>query len=227
MEIFSRIKHKIRTIFLAGTLTVVPIAVTFLLLTFVFKKVDPIFQPLIIRIIDLIPFLGGRITYIPGLGILMTVIFIFMVGVFVTNIIGQKLVELGERILERIPIVRGIYSSSKQFMEAISLTGQDGFQKVILVEYPRRGLWVVGFVTSENRGETQLLTEEEVVNVFIPTTPNPTSGFLLLVPKKDIIPLSMTVEEGLKLVVSGGIVTPSPDKQNSNHKNHKSRKKIS
>jgi uncharacterized membrane protein len=93
-------------------------------------------------------------------------------------------------------------------MQAVSLTSKDGFRKVILVEYPRKGLWVVGFVTCENTGETQVLTSEDVVNVFIPTTPNPTSGFLLLVPKKDIIPLSMTVEEGLKLVVSGGIVTP-------------------
>lgn len=212
MEIFSQIRHKIRTIFIAGTLTVVPIAVTFFLLNFIFNSVDPIFQPMFIKIIDLVPFLGGRITYIPGLGILMTVVFIFLVGVFVTNIIGQKLVILGENILKKIPIVRSIYSSSKQFMQAVSLTGKDGFRKVILVEYPRRGLWVIGFVTCENKGETQLLTEEEVVYVFIPTTPNPTSGFLLLVPQKDMINLTMTVEEGIKLVVSGGIVTPPIDK---------------
>ncbi len=119
---------------------------------------------------------------------------------------------LGEKILKKIPVVSSVYNSSKQFIQAVSLTSKDGFRKVILVEYPRRGLWVIGFVTCENTGETQLLTEEEVVNVFIPTTPNPTSGFLLLVPKKDVVTLSMTVEEGLKLVVSGGIVTPPNDK---------------
>ena len=214
----SKIKSKIRTVFLAGTLTLIPVAVTFLLLNFVFTKVDPIFQPLIIKIIDLIPFLGGRITYIPGLGILMTLLFIFLVGVFVTNILGQKLVMLGEKILEKIPLVRSIYNSSKQFMQAISLSGSDGFKKVILVEYPRKGLWVIGFVTCENTGETQLLTNADVLNVFIPTTPNPTSGFLLLVPKKEAIPLSMTVEEGLKLVISGGIITPADNNNNSNHK---------
>jgi len=218
MKLFSNLEHKIRNIFLAGILTIVPIAVTFLVLNFILTKTESVFQPLVIRIIDLIPFLKGRITYIPGLGIVLTMIVIFLVGLLVTNIIGQKMVNLGERILEKIPIVRGVYSSSKQFMQAISLTSRDGFRKVILVEYPRKGLWVIGFVTCENRGETQLLTNEDVVNVFIPTTPNPTSGFLLLVPKKDIIPLSMTVEEGLKLVVSGGIVTPPHrNKQNSNN----------
>ncbi len=208
MGLFSEIKRKIRNIFLTGIFTVVPIAITFWLLDFIFTKVDPIFQPIIIKIINLVPFLKGRFTYIPGLGIVMTMMAIFLVGLFVRNIIGQKLVELGEWIVEKIPVVRGVYSSSKQFMQAVSLTSGDGFRKVILVEYPRRGLWVVGFVTCENTGETQVMTNEEVVNVFIPTTPNPTSGFLLLVPKKDVIPLSMTVEEGLKLVVSGGIVTP-------------------
>ena len=213
MGLFSEIKRKVRNIFLTGIFTVVPIAITFWLLNFIFTKVDPIFQPIIIEIIDLIPFLKGRFTYIPGLGIVMTVIAIFLVGLFVRNIIGQKLVELGEWIVQKIPVVRGIYSSSKQFMQAVSLTSNDGFRKVILVEYPRKGLWVVGFVTCENTGETQVLTKEDVVNVFIPTTPNPTSGFLLLVPKNDVIPLSMTVEEGLKLVVSGGIVTPPPIKR--------------
>jgi uncharacterized membrane protein len=208
MELFSNLEHKIRNIFLAGILTIVPIAVTFLVLNFIFTKVDPIFQPLVIRIIDLVPFLKGRVTYIPGLGIVMTIIAVFLVGLFVKNILGQKLINFGEKILDKIPVVRSVYSSSKQFMQAVSLTSKDGFRKVILVEYPRKGLWVVGFVTCENTGETQVLTSEDVVNVFIPTTPNPTSGFLLLVPKKDIIPLSMTVEEGLKLVVSGGIVTP-------------------
>ncbi len=209
MALFSEIKRKVRNIFLTGIFTVVPIAITFWLLNFIFTKVDPIFQPIIIKIIDLVPFLKGRVTYIPGLGIVMTMVAIFLVGLFVRNIIGQKLVELGEWIVQKIPVVRGIYASSKQFMQAVSLTSNDGFRKVILVEYPRKGLWVVGFVTCENTGETQLLTQEDVVNVFIPTTPNPTSGFLLLVPKKDVIPLSMSVEQGLKLVVSGGIVTPA------------------
>jgi uncharacterized membrane protein len=218
MELFSKLEHKIRNIFLAGILTVIPIAVTFLLLNFIFTQIDPIFQPIILEIIDLVPVLKGRFTYIPGLGIVMTILAIFLVGLFVKNIIGQKLVQLGERILEKIPVVSSIYSSSKQFIQAVSLTGQeDGFRKVILVEYPRKGLWVVGFVTCENTGETQVLTDEDVVNVFIPTTPNPTSGFLLLVPKKDIIPLSMTVEEGLKLVVSGGIVPPPADKRTPNN----------
>jgi uncharacterized membrane protein len=130
MELFSNLEHKIRNIFLAGILTIVPIAVTFLVLNFIFTKVDPIFQPLVIRIIDLVPFLKGRVTYIPGLGIVMTIIAVFLVGLFVKNILGQKLINFGEKILDKIPVVRSVYSSSKQFMQAVSLTSQDGFRKV-------------------------------------------------------------------------------------------------
>ena len=115
---------------------------------------------------------------------------------------------MGERFLSRMPVVRSVYGTLKQIFETVLNQSSRSFREVVLVEYPRRGIGAIGFVTGPTQGEVQERTDEDLVNIFLPTTPNPTSGFLLFVPRKDLIHLDMTVEEGIKLVISGGIVTP-------------------
>ena len=149
---------------------------------------------------------------IPGVGLLIGVIMITFIGAIAAGFLGRWLIRLGERILNRMPVVRSIYGASKQILETVLSTQSDAFREVVLVEYPRKGLWVLGFVTGATKGEVKDMMSEQTVNVFIPTTPNPTSGFLLFCPNKDITYLDMNVEDAVKLVVSGGIVTP-PYKQ--------------
>ncbi|MBI2369426.1 MAG: DUF502 domain-containing protein, partial [Deltaproteobacteria bacterium] len=151
--------------------------------------------------------------HVPGLGIMATIVLVFLVGLFTTNVVGRRLLEWAERLLVRVPVVKSIYLGSKQLVEAITLPGKQTFKRVVMIEYPRRGLYAVGFITSTNIGEVHGgppdgTSTEYVVNVFVPATPNVTSGTLILVPKKEIIPLSLSVEDGVKLVVSGGIVSP-------------------
>ncbi len=215
---WTKIRHKLRNIFIAGLLTILPIFITYFMLAFLFKKVDNLSQPLVQRLLDFLSFTGYQGIYIPGLGITLTILIVFFTGLVVTNIIGSKLMEFGENLLNKIPLVNSIYGASKQFLYAISLSSQDSFSKVVLVEYPRKGVYSIGFITCTTTGEPQRFTEKELINIFIPTTPNPTSGMLIMVPKDDIIPLSMTVEEGIKLVVSGGMVTPLNNRLKHNHK---------
>lgn len=148
---------------------------------------------------------------IPGAGIVMTVVFIFLVGLLATNIFGKKLVTLGEAMVDKIPIVRSVYTGTKQVITTLIDSNAKSFSQCVLVEFPRKGVYVLGFITSEAKGEIQLKTMERVVNVFVPTTPNPTSGFLIFVPRQDLVELEMPVDDGIKLVISGGIVTPSFD----------------
>jgi len=118
--------------------------------------------------------------------------------------------RISESILARMPVIRSIYGAVKQILETVLAQQSNAFREAVLVEYPRRGVWAIAFITGQTKGEVQNITEEECINIFVPTTPNPTSGFLLFVPKKELVPLSMTVEEALKMVISGGILTP-PD----------------
>ncbi|WP_018867441.1 MULTISPECIES: DUF502 domain-containing protein [unclassified Thioalkalivibrio] len=145
---------------------------------------------------------------IPGVGIVVAIVVVFVTGVIVANIVGRKLVALGESIVHRIPLVNSIYGAVKKVTETVLADGGQAFRKVMLIEYPRRGLWSVGFMTGVGTGEVQERTEHEVITVFVPTTPNPTSGFVLMVPREEAIELDMTVEDGLKFVMSMGVVTP-------------------
>lgn len=147
---------------------------------------------------------------IPGLGLILTFAIVLVTGMVVANLLGRKLVDFWEGVLARIPIVRSIYSAVKQVVETMFIGGGDAFRKVLLVEYPRKGLWTIGFQTGVAIGEVQEKTAREVVTVFIPTTPNPTSGFIILVPREDAIELEMSVEDALKLVMSLGVVSPRP-----------------
>ena len=148
---------------------------------------------------------------LPGLGLLLMLAFLTLVGMLTAGLAGRTLVRIGERLLSRMPIVRSVYGTLKQIFETVLAQKSRSFREVVLVEYPRRGLSAIGFVTGPTRGEIQARSQEEMVNVFLPTTPNPTSGFLLFVPKTDLIHLDMTIEEGMKMVISGGIVGPAAD----------------
>ena len=189
----------LRKYFITGLLILLPVIVTIYVLSFSFNFVDGLLQPFIKPII-------GRT--IPGLGLIVGLIIIFVTGLIATNVFGKKIIAYGESIVIKIPLVKQLYSATKQIIDAFSVQSQDAFQRVVLVEYPRKGIYAIGFVTGEGVEEVQELTKGEVANVFIPTTPNPTSGFLILFPKDQLIPLEMTIEEGLKMVISGGVVTP-------------------
>lgn len=145
--------------------------------------------------------------HIPGLGVVLSVVVVLGTGMVAANLFGRKLVKVWESLLARIPLVRTLYASVKQILETVFSSGQS-FRKVLLVEYPRKGLWTLGFQSGATQGEAQTKTGEQVVNVFIPTTPNPTSGFFLMVPAKDIVELDMSVDEGLKMIISAGVVVP-------------------
>lgn len=196
---------RIRNYFLAGLLVTAPIGLTLYIVWLIVNFVDS-------RVTPLIPEKYNPETYlpinIPGLGLFIVFLSITLIGALMAGFMGRFVLRTGERILARMPVVRSIYSALKQIFEAVLTHTSTAFRKVVLIEYPRRGIWVVGFITGSTQGEIQNLTEDKLINVFLPTTPNPTSGFLLFVPVEDVYELSMTVEEGIKMVVSGGIVTP-------------------
>ena len=134
------------------------------------------------------------------------------IGALTTVFLGRSLLRISERLLHRMPFIRSVYSATKQIFQTILAHKSEAFRQVVLIEYPRRGMWALGFVTSHTEGEIQNLSGDDLVNVFLPTTPNPTSGFLLFVPRNDTVVLTMTVEEAAKTIISGGIVTP-PDRR--------------
>ena len=203
----KKIQHRIRNVFITGLLITLPIALTWFILQFLLKNFDalsPVFTHMLIQ-------LGAPITEgyrIPFLGLVVTLLIVLTVGWFTTNFFGKKLFELGELLIEKIPFVRRIYKGSKQVVSSIAEADTSTFRKVVLIEFPRRGLLAIGFVTGESLGEVQQVTQANMLNVFVPTMPNPTSGFLIFSPPEELTEVSMTIEEGIKYVVSGGIVTP-------------------
>lgn len=200
---------KSRGYFIAGILVTAPISITFYLAWLVINFFDT-------RITPLLPVKYNPETYlpfgVPGVGLLIFIIFLTVVGWLTAGLLGRWVMRLAERVLRRMPVIRSIYSATKQIVETILADQSETFRQVVLFEYPRRGSWALGFITGMTQGEVQSLTENDVVNVFLPTTPNPTSGYLLFLPRCELVVLSMTVEEGIKMVVSGGIVTP-PDRR--------------
>ena len=191
---------RLRNYFITGIVVLVPIGIT-LYLTKFFVSVSSNLIPKEINPNSYLPF------SIPGLEILLSIIFITVIGWLSLSFIGKKILQLVNETLKRIPILRTIYSAIGQMTE--SLAPRKGNKKsVVLVEYPRKGSWAVGFATKDNKGEISKKTSTELVNVFVPTTPNPTSGFLLMFPKKEIIYLDMTFEEASKFIVSAGTSNP-------------------
>ena len=188
---------------IAGLLIWVPLGVTVMVVKLLVGMMD---QLLVLLPLEYQPdTLMGF--HLPGMGVVLAVIIVLGTGVIVANLFGRKLVSLWEAILARIPLVRTIYTSVKQILETVFSSTQS-FRKVLLVEYPRKGLWTLAFQSSTTQGEAQTKTGVEIVNVFIPTTPNPTSGFFIMVPKKDVVELDMSVDEGLKMIISAGVMVP-------------------
>ncbi len=150
---------------------------------------------------------------IPGTGLVVAILLLIIIGFLTAGFLGRYFVGLGEKIINKLPIIRSIYGALKQIFQTILGSSSKAFREVVLIEYPRKGIWAVAFITSETKGEVKLKLKKDSVNVFLPTTPNPTSGFLLFVPLKDIKRLNMNIEEGMKLVISGGIITPEIKKR--------------
>ena len=202
---FKKLQRRIRNIFITGLLITLPIALTYFILQFLFKNLDtlsPVFTQVLIDMGAPIPE-GYRI---PALGLVITLLIVLAVGWFTTNFFGKQMINLGESIVEKIPFVRKIYKGSKQVVQSIAHADTTAFRKVVLLEFPRRGMLAIGFVTGSARGEVQKYTREDVLNVFVPTMPNPTSGFLVFAPPEDLTEIDMSIEDGIKYVVSGGIV---------------------
>jgi len=203
MNMFKWFKAKIRGYFLAGLLVIVPLGVTFAVITAILKLID--------RVLVIIPLKFHPHTYlpkIPGLGLVLAIVIIMITGILVKNFIGHRVVDFGEYILSGIPLVRPVYAAVKQVIQAMFGDTPYAFKRAILVEYPRKGVWAIAFVTGKTYGEIEEKTEKKTINVFLPTTPNPTSGFYLVVPEEDTIPLDISVEDAFKLLISGGVVEP-------------------
>ncbi|WP_131781632.1 DUF502 domain-containing protein [Legionella gresilensis] len=195
-----------RSFLFAGLIIWLPILVTFVVLRFIIDILD--------STIALLPsayqpeqLIGMRV---PGLGVVLSLLLLIITGIVATNILGQRIMGWGEALLARIPLVRTIYNTSKQIIQAVFATNSQAFRKVMLVQYPRKGIWSLAFQTGMANAEIISHTGDEMVSLFIPTTPNPTSGFLILVPKRDVIELAMTIDEALTFIISLGVM-PSPD----------------
>ncbi len=196
---------RLRRYLLTGIVVTAPVAITIYLTYVFFSFVDKHVGKIIPEIWNTGPY--GNTT-IPGLGVIIAVTFFIVIGWLATNFLGKMIIRVYEYVLDRMPVIRTIYGAIKQVFETIMASQSTAFREAVMLEYPRKGVWSIGFVTGRSEGEVQKLTNEETINVFVPTTPNPTSGYLLFVPKKELKFLDMTVEEAVKLVVSAGIISP-------------------
>lgn len=205
----KRLRTIIKNYFLTGLLVILPIFITVYVIWNLIKAMDVFLKYIPAKYlpetyIDI---------YIPGLGLILVIILILAVGLLTRNIVGSKVVQFWEDMVDRIPLARIIYAGVKQFLEAFFLQKSDAFKKVALLEYPRKGIYVLGFITGESKGEAQEKINKKMTNVFVPTTPNPTSGFYILIPEDELTILNMSVEEAFKLLISGGIVSPNEVKK--------------
>ncbi len=204
-------KKKLKAYFLTGLLVLGPIGLTLVVVQWIVGSMDALLVRALPEQFHPDRFLGFPL---PGLGLIVTLLLILLVGVLTANFFGRALLRFWEGLMFRIPLVKGIYTLFKQVADTMLGSDRQGFRRPVLIEYPRRGIWSVGFLTGVTEGEIQSITARRVLNVFVPTTPNPTSGFYILVPEEDTVPLSMSVEEAFKLIISGGMVTP-PDRRKS------------
>ena len=195
-----------RNRFFTGVIVAIPIAATFLAVSWVVSKIDA-------NVFRIIPARLNPETYlgfaVPGLGLVISVILLFLLGIVASNFIGKSLIKSGENLLARVPVVSPIYNSLKQIVQTVAAQKDRAFRDVCLIEYPKKDVWAIGFVTADLSGEPAKALGDDMVCVFVPTTPNPTSGFLLFVQKDNIQILDMTPEEGAKMIISGGMVSGS------------------
>lgn len=190
--------------FITGLLIWIPLAITFMVLAWIVGTLD--------QIILLLPNgLHPRERFgfnVPGLGVVMSLLIVLITGLVAANVLGQKLVQIWEAMLSRIPVVKSIYSSVKQVSDTLFSSSGQAFRQALLVQYPREGSWTIAFLTGKPGGDAARHLPGDFVSVYVPTTPNPTSGFFLMMPKKDVVELEMSVDEALKYIISMGVVAP-------------------
>jgi len=195
---------RLRNYFISGLLFWIPLALSVIVIKFFLELINNLipqkYLPEAIFKLD---------TTIPGSGIILVLLIILIAGVMVTNILGRKLVALWERVLNKIPGFRNVYNVLKKVSDTVFNTSTESFRKAFLIQYPSKGIWVIAFQSGDYRSEAESIIGEEIINLFVPTTPNPTSGFFVLIAKKDAFELDMSVEEAFKLVISAGVVTPN------------------
>lgn len=189
----------LRRQFLTGLVVIAPTAITGYIVWKIFVSIDSLIEPLQKRfpLID-----------IPGIGFVIVLLFILVTGVLASNLIGRRVFELGERLLNRLPLVRRIYFALKEISEALFADKRTAFQRVVLIRYPHEKSYAIAFLTRSGVAYFDAIAGDSMVNVFLPTTPNPTSGFMLMIPKREVIPLDLPVEEAMKIVISGGAFSP-------------------
>jgi uncharacterized membrane protein len=200
------IRERLRGYFIAGILVTGPTALTLYLTWVLVNFIDTSVGHLLPKEYNpqtYLPF------YIPGIGLIIAVVGLTLIGALTAGYLGRILLRVSERIVARMPIVRGVYAAVKQIFETVLAKHSNSFREVVLVEWPRREMWTIGFVTAAVEGEIRNLAGQDSVAIYIPTTPNPTSGYLVFVPRKDVVTLGMSVEDAIKYVISTGIVTPS------------------
>ena len=200
---------RLRRWLVAGLLVWLPLYVTYFLVTFAVGIMDNQLAKFIGRLPADIRANAEFFLLFPGLGVIFTFLLLLLTGVLAANFIGRAFVGGWESLMERIPVVRSIYSAVRNFTELVFSDSSKAFKNVLLIEYPRKGLYSLAFQTSEDLGEVQGRTGEDVVGCFVPTTPNPTSGFIIIVPTKDVTVLDMDVDEALKMIISLGVVIPT------------------
>ena len=195
---------RLRNYFISGLLFWIPLALSVIVIKFFLELINNLdpqkYLPEVIFKLD---------TTIPGSGIILVLLVILITGVLVTNILGRKLVALWEKALNKIPGFRNVYNVLKKVSDTVFNTSTESFRKAFLIQYPSKGIWVIAFQSGDYRSEAESIIGEEIINLFVPTTPNPTSGFFVLLAKKDAFELDMSVEEAFKLVISAGVVTPN------------------
>lgn len=199
MSFYSDLTKSVKKYFISGVLVVVPVILTYVVLKFLFNSFDSILQPLLLNLLGY---------YIPGLGVLSTILLILLVGVLTRNIVGAKIYAFGDYMFTRLPIIRPIYSSAKQLLVAITEPSSSSFREVALIEYPRKGCYAVSFISHRINLEVDG-QYKKMVAVFVPSTPTPISGMVVMIPEEDIQILDLTPEEGIKFLVSGGVASPS------------------
>jgi len=199
------LRVRFRRLLLTGLLILVPTAVTFWVLVRLFEVMDGIFAPVITQLAD--RYFPGL--EIPGLGLMLTLLVILALGWLSTNIVGRRLIHWGERLIDKIPVASSIYAATKGLLQAFSPDQKEAFKRVVLIEYPKESCFALAFVTRSARWPQVHPDTADLVLVFVPTTPNPTSGFLLLLPRREVIDLPISVEEGIRMVISGGMLLPT------------------
>ena len=196
----NNITQKFRSKLFAGLATLLPLYLTFIVIKFLFTKLEEMSGPILKKInLD-----------IPGLGIILTVLLVYILGLLVTNFLGKKIFDIGERLVKKVPIVNMIYTTLKQITDTFTKGSMDAFKGAVYIEYPRKGLWTMAFISGESINKDGV----SFYHLFVPTTPNPTSGFFLMIPQSDTIKSGMSVENGLKTIISGGLLAPKKNPLN-------------